>query len=69
MLVLTRNLGQKIMIDGNAITVSVLGVRGNQVQIGIQAPRTTSVHREEIYQKIKAEQNSGLKIKGNANTV
>lgn len=52
MLILTRRLGEKIMI-GDEIEIAVLGVNGYQVRLGIQAPRNLSVHREEIYQKIK----------------
>ena len=54
MLVLTRNLGQSIKIGGN-IKLTVLGVQGNQIRIGIEAPREVSVHREEIYNRIEAE--------------
>lgn len=55
MLVLTRCVGQTIIV-GNNITVTVLGVKGNQVRIGVAAPKEVSVHREEIYKKIKAEE-------------
>ena len=54
MLILTRTVGEKIKI-GDDITLSVLGVQGNQVRIGIEAPREVSVHREEIYNRIEAE--------------
>lgn len=54
MLILTRRVGETIMIDDD-ITVTILGVKGNQVQVGINAPQEVSVHREEIYQKIKAQ--------------
>lgn len=53
MLILSRNANQSIMI-GNDITVSILGVRGSQVQLGIEAPKDIDVHREEIYRKIQA---------------
>lgn len=55
MLILTRRNGEVLKI-GDDIDVTVLGVKGNQVRIGINAPRDVAVHREEIYQKIKQEQ-------------
>ncbi|HEB28720.1 MAG TPA: carbon storage regulator [Porticoccus sp.] len=56
MLVLSRNVGFTIMI-GDDITVTVLGVQGDQVRLGINAPKEVAVHREEIYERIQAEQN------------
>jgi carbon storage regulator len=55
MLILTRRVGETLMI-GDEVTVTVLGVKGNQVRIGVNAPRDVTVHREEIYERIKREQ-------------
>ncbi len=54
MLILTRRIGETLMI-GDEVKVTVLGVKGNQVRIGVDAPRDVSVHREEIYDRIKEE--------------
>ena len=54
MLILTRRVGEAVVI-GEEVTVTVLGVKGNQVRIGVNAPKTVSVHRDEIYERIKNE--------------
>jgi carbon storage regulator len=54
MLILTRRVGETLMI-GDSVTVTVLGVKGNQVRLGITAPRDVAVHREEIFQRIRPE--------------
>lgn len=54
MLILTRRVGETVMI-GNNVAVTVLGVKGNQVRVGVNAPKEIAVHREEIYERIKRE--------------
>ncbi|MDE2138614.1 MAG: carbon storage regulator CsrA [Gammaproteobacteria bacterium] len=58
MLILTRRVGETVMI-GDDVTITVLGVKGNQVRVGINAPKHVAVHREEIYERIKREQQGG----------
>jgi carbon storage regulator len=58
MLILTRRVGETVMI-GNDVTVTVLGVKGNQVRVGVNAPRDVAVHREEIFERIKREEKDG----------
>ena len=55
MLILTRRVGETVMI-GDEVTVTVLGVKGNQVRLGVNAPKDVAVHREEIYERIRSEQ-------------
>ena len=57
MLILTRRVGETLMI-GDDVAVTVLGVKGNQVRIGVKAPRDVTVHREEIYERIREEDES-----------
>jgi carbon storage regulator len=54
MLILTRRVGEAVMI-GSDVTVTVLGVKGNQVRIGVNAPKHVAVHREEIFERIQRE--------------
>jgi len=61
MLILTRRVGETIVIGDN-ITFTVLSVKGNQIRLGTDAPKEVSVHREEVYQKIKAEEQATEKL-------
>ena len=57
MLILTRRVGETLVI-GDDVSITVLGVKGNQVRVGINAPKDVSVHREEIYERIQNEKTS-----------
>ena len=58
MLILTRRIGETLII-GDDVSITVLGVKGNQVRLGINAPKDVSVHREEIYLRIQREKQGG----------
>ena len=68
MLILTRRVGETVMI-GNEVTVTVLGVKGNQVRIGVNAPKDVAVHREEIYERIKREEDNDSRSGASASMV
>lgn len=63
MLILTRRISESVII-GDEVKVTVLGVKGNQVRLGIDAPKTVSVHREEIYHRIQQEKEGGSSTSG-----
>lgn len=65
MLILTRRVGETVMI-GDDVTITVLGVKGNQVRVGINAPKNVAVHREEIYERIKREQQGDVSERADA---
>jgi carbon storage regulator len=65
MLILTRRVGETVMI-GDDVTITILGVKGNQVRVGINAPKSVAVHRAEIYERIKRERALGGPPAGNA---
>ena len=67
MLILTRRVGETVMI-GNDVTVTVLGVKGNQVRVGVNAPRDVAVHREEIFERIKREEQDGSGVDSTTTT-
>ncbi|MBU3671727.1 MAG: carbon storage regulator CsrA [Sinobacteraceae bacterium] len=63
MLILTRRVGETVMI-GEEVSVTILGVKGNQVRVGINAPKNVAVHREEIFERIKSEVGEGETAQG-----
>ncbi|HWY25257.1 MAG TPA: carbon storage regulator CsrA [Nevskia sp.] len=63
MLILTRRVGETVVI-GDEVTVTVLGIKGNQVRIGVKAPKNVAVHREEIFERIRVERGEEVTISG-----
>ncbi len=63
MLILTRRVGETVVI-GDEVTVTVLGIKGNQVRIGVKAPKTVTVHSEEIFERIRVERGEEVTISG-----
>ncbi len=68
MLILTRRIGESVVI-GDDINITVLGVKGNQVRLGVNAPKDVAVHREEIYQRIQFEKQAQGETPGNSASV
>ena len=66
MLILTRRVGETLVI-GDDVTVTVLGVRGNQVRLGVNAPKDIAVHQEEIYQRIQNEKSGEISSESDEN--
>ena len=56
MLILTRKVGEKLMV-GNDVIVTIVGVKANQVRIGVNAPKDLTVHRQEVYERLRRDQN------------
>ena len=63
MLILTRRVGETVVI-GDEVTVTVLGIKGNQVRIGVKAPKNVAVHREEIFERIRVERADEVTVPG-----
>lgn len=63
MLILTRRVGETVVI-GDEVTVTVLGIKGNQVRIGVKAPKNVAVHREEIFERIRVERSDEVSVSG-----
>lgn len=61
MLILTRRVGETVMI-GDDVTVTVLGIKGNQVRLGVKAPKNVAVHREEIFERIRVERSTDVAV-------
>lgn len=68
MLILTRRIGEKLVVGGN-VTVTILGVKGNQISVGIEAPPEIKIHREEIFEKIQAEKKAPLILKARTSPI